>query len=260
MAKTVLLIAMPTQGDVATPTVKALIGLTQALARKGVPFAFETYEFSDIVFSRNQLLSIFHTREQFTHMLFLDSDMAFQPDAIFRLIDFGADFAVTAYPQKHPKWTAIRQGFEAEMAKPEEERASIADVLSGAWTYNHQIAQFGGGAWQPEERDGFVTVPAAGTGMMLLSRAVPETMVAKGAAVEKPRMSQVPLHKGLKYHDYFSHLSSPDGGLMYGEDQSFCMRWTHMCGGTIWMDTQSLITHHGAKSFSGRYEDALARD
>lgn len=260
MTNPVLLIAMPTLGTITTPTVKSLIGLTQALARRGVPFGLETYEFSDIVFSRNQLMCIFHTRERFTHMLFLDSDMAFQPDAIFRLIEFDVDFAVTAYPQKHPKWNAIRAAIEAEATKPEDQRASMEQILSASWTYNHQLADFGGTPWRSQSRGGFVTVPAAGTGMMLLSRAVPETMVAKGIVAAKPRMAQVPLHKDLKYHDYFSHLTSPDGGLMYGEDQSFCMRWTHMCGGDIWMDTESTITHHGAKSFTGRYSDALYRD
>ena len=99
MTSPVLLIAMPTQGEISTPTVKSLIGLTQALARRGVPFGFETYDFSDIVFSRNQLMSIFHTRDRFTHMLFLDSDMAFQPEAIFRLLEFGEDFVAHGLSQ-----------------------------------------------------------------------------------------------------------------------------------------------------------------
>ena len=260
MSNPTLLIAMPTQGEIATPTVKSLIGLTQALVRRGIAFGFETYEFSDIVFSRNQLMSIFHTRETFTHMLFLDSDMAFKPEAIFRLLDFGADFTATAYPQKHPKWGRIRELIEAEANLPKEKRTPMDQILSRAWTYNHQRAAFGGGSWKAKSKDGFITVPAAGTGMMLFTRAVPETMVANGAAIEKPRMAHVPLHKGLKYHDYFSHLSAPDGGLMYGEDQSFSMRWTDMCGGEIWLDTQSTITHHGNKSFTGAYLHAVADD
>lgn len=255
-----LLIAMPTLGEIATPTVKALIGLTQGLARRGVPFAFETYEFSDIVFSRNQLLSIFLTRERFSHVLFLDADMAFQPEAVWRLLAFREPFTATAYPQKHPKWGRIRALIEAEAEKPEAERASMEEILARAWTYNHQRAAFGGGAWAPKRRGGFITVPATGTGMMLLSRDVPERMVAAGAALPKPRMAHVPLHKGLKYHDFFSHLSAPDGGLIYGEDQSFCMRWTDLCGGEIWLDTESPVTHYGVKPFPGAYHLAVGED
>ena len=118
----ILLIAMPTQGEISTPTVRSLIGLTQWLRDRGIAFGFETYEFSDIVFSRNQLMSIFLTRERFTHLLMLDSDMAFQPQAIERLIEFGEDFTAAAYPQKHPRWQRLRELFEAEAHLPEEER------------------------------------------------------------------------------------------------------------------------------------------
>lgn len=256
----VLYIGMPTMGEIATPTVKSLIGLTQSLAQRRVPFAFDTYEFSDIVFSRNQLMSKFLTDERYTHMLCLDSDMAFEPSAIWRLIEFGADFAATAYPQKHPKWGRLRALIEAEAAKPEGERAEVATLLSRAWTWNHQLGGFDGKPWVPKRRGGFVTVPATGTGMMLLSRAVPERMTAAGVALRKPRMEQVPLHKGLKYHDFFSHLNAPDGSFMYGEDQSFCMRWTHHCGGEIWLDTESVVNHFGNKAHIGRYADQVEGD
>ena len=110
----VLLISMPTLGQISTPTTKCLIGLTQYLSRKDIPFAFETYEFSDIVFSRNQLMCSFYTRKQFTHMLCIDSDMAIEPAGIQRLLDRGVDFAATAYPQKHPRWNRLRKLIEAE--------------------------------------------------------------------------------------------------------------------------------------------------
>jgi hypothetical protein len=258
--KRTLLIAMPTMGEISTPTVKCLIGLTQGLAQKGIPFAFQTYEFSDIVFSRNQLMCIFHTQTRFTHMLMMDSDMAVEPEAIWRLINLDVDFAATAYPQKHPRWGRLRALIEAEAALPADQKSSIEQILSRTWVYNHQRAGFGGAPWTPKRRGGFITVPATGTGLMFMSRNVPETMVAKGVVNRKARNEEVPLHKGLVYHDYFSHLSSPDGGLMYGEDQSFCMRWTHQCGGEIWLDTESTVTHYGNKVHVGRYADQVAED
>lgn len=257
--KPVLLIAMPTGGQVATPTVKSLLGLTQHLQRVGIAFAFETYEFSDIVFSRNQLMSIFLTREQFSHMLFVDSDMEFKPDVVMRLLAFDAPFTAAAYPQKHPRWQAIRRLIEADAAKPLAERTSTFDLLAQAWVYNHQPGGFEGGPWTREERDGFVTIPAVGTGLMCLAREVPERMVETGAAVHLPKHETVPLHKGLRYHDFFSHRRSADGSFLYGEDQSFCHRWVVDCGGTIWMDAESVVTHWGQKGFPGRYSVQLKR-
>lgn len=258
--KKVILIAMPTLGEIATPTVRCLIGLTQAFARARISFAFETYEFSDIVFSRNQLMCIFQSRKQFTHMLMMDSDMAVEPAAILRLMEIDVDFAATAYPQKHPRWNRMRELIEAEANLPDNEKSPMSELLSRTWIYNHQKADFGGGDWIAKKRNGFITVPATGTGLMLLSRRVPEKMIEEGVAKHKPRLEQVPIHKGLEYHDYFSHLSSPDGGLMYGEDQSFCMRWTHYCGGEIWLDTESRVYHYGTKAFVGRYADLVSEE
>lgn len=256
----ILLIAMPTLGQVSTPTVKSLVMLTQWLRGRGIAFGFETYEFSDIVFSRNQLMSLFLTRTRFTHMLCLDSDMAFAPEVIERLIDFDQDFVAAAYPQKHPVWNRIRAQIEDEAELPEDAKTPMGDLLARTWIYNHQLAGFGGTRWVPRRRDGFITVPATGTGLMLLSRTVPERMVETGAATPKPRMRKVPIHKGLDYHDFFSHLSAPDGSLMYGEDQSFCLRWVETCGGDIWLDTQAKIRHFGRQAFGGHYAMKLEDD
>ena len=186
--------------------------------------------------------------------------MAFAPEVIGRLIDFDTDFAAAAYPQKHPVWNKVRALIEAEAELAPDQKTPMADLLARAWIYNHQLAAFGGARWVPRRKDGFITVPATGTGLMLLSRTVPERMVETGAATPKPRMTHVPLHKGLKYHDFFSHLSSPDGGLMYGEDQSFCRRWVETCGGEIWLDTTSAVNHLGRKSFVGHYAMKVADD
>jgi len=153
---------------------------------------------------------------------------------------------------KAARWAAAAAGLSRS--------TPIETLLHRVWIYNHQRAGFGGAAWVPRRRDGFITVPATGTGMMLVSRAVPETMVARGVALAKPRMSEVPLHKGIRFHDFFSHLDSPEGDVMYGEDQSFCMRWTRDCGGDIWLDTRSEVVHYGVKPFPGVYADRLEVD
>ncbi len=50
-----VLILMPTGGHIDTPAVHSLIGLTQAMPKRGVAFAMKTYEWSDLVISRNYL-------------------------------------------------------------------------------------------------------------------------------------------------------------------------------------------------------------
>ena len=48
--------------------------------------------------ARNYLLSVFLSDERFTHALFLGSDLSFEPEQFFRLLDFDEDFVTAVYP------------------------------------------------------------------------------------------------------------------------------------------------------------------
>lgn len=60
MKKPSLLIMVPNTGMVHTEFMKTIICLTQSLKTKNVAFAMKTVEFSDIVMSRNYLMSYFY--------------------------------------------------------------------------------------------------------------------------------------------------------------------------------------------------------
>ncbi|MEP6064996.1 MAG: hypothetical protein ABJ246_04105, partial [Paracoccaceae bacterium] len=180
-----IMIAMPTSGYVRTETMVALIGLTQRLRESGIAFAIKTFEGSDIVMSRNALMSQFFTDTTFSHTLLIDGDMSFEPSVVFRLIEFGAAFTCAAYPQRNLSLEKLRKLIENEASDHTSERTSTQDLLAKALTYNVQKRLNHADPWHAKFRNGFRTVPGAGTGMMLIERTVPETMVAQGVA--RPR-------------------------------------------------------------------------
>lgn len=249
---TTLLILMPTGGQIDTPTVHSLMGLTQALPRRGIPFALKTYEWSDLVISRNYLMSFFLAEKGFTHALLLDSDMSFQPQVFFDLLDFDADFTVAPYPQRQMRWQHFRALIEREAAKPEADRARTDRLLAESLRYNISERFEAGQDWPFVQRNGFRLVPGAGTGFMLIRRAVPETMVEKGIAIPVPAFNG-PGYPGADFHDFFSHLRGRGGAVMHGEDTSFCRRWIDGCGGEIWCHETAKITHHGLLAYPGDY-------
>jgi hypothetical protein len=249
---TTLLILMPTPGHIDTPCVQSLLGLTQALSRRGIGFAFRTYEWSDIVISRNYLMSVFLAKTQFSHALLLDSDMSFEPDLFFNLLDFDEDFTVAPYPQRRMPWTDFRAAVEREALKPAEARATTGDLLAETLRYNIPRIYEPGVPWPVERRDGFRKVPGAGTGFMLLKRAVPEKMASMGAAIPVPGFN-TSAYPEADFHDFFSHLRGRGGDVMHGEDTSFCRRWIEGCNGEIWCHESAKITHHGHLAYPGNY-------
>lgn len=251
-----LLILMPTGGHVDTPTVHSLIGLTQALPKRGIAFALKTYEWSDLVISRNYLMSCFLADKKFTHALLLDSDMSFHPQLLFDLLAFDADFTVAPYPQRQMRWSTFRALVEREAQKPEADRAATDKLLAESYRYNVSETFEAGEDWPYEVRGGFRKVPGAGTGFMLIRRAVPERMVASGVAIPVPGFNG-PGYPGADFHDFFSHLRGRGGAVMHGEDTSFCRRWIDGCGGEIWCHETAKVTHHGGLAYPGDY--ALAK-
>jgi hypothetical protein len=197
-------------------------------------------------------MSFFLAEKGFTHALLLDSDMSFHPQVFFDLLDFDADFTVAPYPQRQMRWQVFRALIEREAAKPEAERAPTDRLLAESLRYNISERFEAGQDWPFEVRGGFRKVPGAGTGFMLIRRAVPERMVEAKVALPVPAFNG-PGYPGADFHDFFSHLRGRGGAVMHGEDTSFCRRWIAGCGGEIWCHETAQITHHGLLAYRGDY-------
>ena len=184
----------------------------------------KTWEWSDLVISRNYLMSYFLAQKQFTHALLLDSDMSYPADLFFDLLAFDADFTCAPYPQRQMRWQAFRSLIEAEAAKPEAERASTADLLARSLRYNVAEVFDAGQPWPVEIRGNFRKAPGVGTGFMLLRRAVPERMVETGAALPVPGFNG-PGYPGADFHDFFNAISPNPSPAPKPSHVSFDVVW-----------------------------------
>src|SRR3982074_1018365 len=54
--------------------------------------------------ARANLVTLFLDDPSATHLLFVDADIGFQPDQVFRLIESGADVVAGVYPIKRLNW------------------------------------------------------------------------------------------------------------------------------------------------------------
>ncbi len=239
---------------------QSMIALTQGLPARGIVFSVKTYEFSDLVMSRNYLASYFLSQKTFTHALMLDSDLLFSPSQFFRLLDFDQDFTAAVYPDR--RWTArvLKSAFATATPEDLSDMASIQRHLAGHMKYILSKYIDKDNAIDVTRRDGFHTATTVGGGFILVKRAVVEKIVDQGHARPLPRFGQRPDFKDApNFADFYSHLLTEDGGALLGEDQSFCKRWQVGCGGDIWVDEASALSHIGEHTYQGDYQKYLSQ-
>ena len=204
--------------------------------------------------SRNIFASHVIANNQYSHLLFIDSDMGFIPETILGLLAQDKPVVAAACPKRYLDWGLFYQTVEAEVeGRPKDKRRSMPQLMDAMLSYNVDLKRFDGSVWTAERDGNFLKVPAVGTGIMLIHRDVFEIMLARDVAVPRPGHTDLPLLDGAPYCDFFSCLETPDSRLIESEDISFCKRWVEDCDGEIWVDIVSRVMHFGMRGHSGRY-------
>lgn len=187
------------------------------------------------------LFSRFLQDERATHLLFVDSDIAFDAADVMRMLDFDHDIMAAIYSQKYINWDRVADAARKYPDLPSRLLPSVAGVYG---TF-HPLP--GGGHVSLDEP---FQIASAGMGLMLIRRdvfiqmidAYPELMVRLSSG-EANFFQSNPCMPGI-----FNEMVSPDGFFL-GEDLSFCERWraiggkVHGCG---WFKIRHLGTHEYA--------------
>ena len=196
--------------------------------------------------ARANLAAMFLDDPEATHFLFIDADIGFKPEQVFRLIECGADVVAGCYPIKRVNWDKARRMIEAN--RPQAPSAALDYVLE-IEDPDHVIAV-----------NGFARVRYAGTGFLMIRRHVLE------------RMCQHPAYAPLQFfreHSLdalagspnrfalFECMIDPESGTYLSEDFAFCKRWTDI-GGEIWADLESRLDHVGPSVFHGDVSSQFA--
>ena len=189
--------------------------------------------------ARANLVTLFLDDPTATHLLFVDADIGFAPEQVFRLIESGADVVAGCYPIKRVNWDKAKRAVAAN--RPNLPAASLDYVLE---------------LDNPDEVkvvNGFTRVRYAGTGFLMIRRQVLERMCAHPnyASLKFLREHSLDALAGSPNRfALFECMIDPATGNYLSEDFAFCKRWTDI-GGEIWADLDSRLDHVGPSVFRG---------
>lgn len=230
------------KGDYSAAYVRSFYSLLTVAPSMGLRFSFSEIDYSDIVTSRNYLLSnFFYNKTDCSHLVFLDADMGFPNQLIGEMVALEEDVVVVVYPKRSIDLEKLH--------------SLSAEPFARAYA---KACSFIGTPKEPHPRNpDFRKVDGCGTGILLISRGCIARMLEHCPSImDTRRFRRLPF--GAKFSSFltpFNKIELEDREL--SEDLSFCRRWTEECTGSIYANITHDIEHVGTITIKTSHANLL---
>jgi hypothetical protein len=244
LTKKSLFIGMPCYGGMMTGmTAKSLLDLQTMLANYGVATKFSfLFNESLIQRARNYITDEFLNRSDCTHMMFIDADVAFNPQDIIAMLALDKELIGGPYPKKSVEWKQLYKAIQKNPTLPLEEY----EKLTGAMVFNPV-----GGTERFSVTDP-LEVSEIGTGFFMAKREIFEKFQEA-----HPEYMYKPDHVGQENFDgsreicsFFNVFIDPESRRTLSEDYCFCHQIRKL-GVKVWLCPWMQLSHVGTYIFTG---------
>jgi len=253
LRKRKLFLAAPMYGGMCAGLfTKSVADLTAMFAANGLELrSYFLFNESLITRARNYCVDEF-MRSDCTHMMFIDSDIGFDPRDIVAMMalqsdDSEYDVLAGPYPKKTISWEKIKLAVDKGIA---DDDANVLEKYVGDYVFNPKA---GNGTIRIDEP---VEVSEVGTGFMMTRRSAFEKF-----NTAYPGYSYKPDHVRTEHFDgsreimqYFQAEIDPDSKRYLSEDYWFCQKLIK-AGGKIWYCPWMKLSHVGTYIFGGSLAD-----
>ena len=211
--------------------------------RRGVVVFIDLLGNESLIQRARNILSARFLKSPATHMMFIDADIEFHPNTVFRMMEFDKDVVSCAYPKK-------ANDFDRVCAKVLAGDQEAVQCIGGTGLdYNINIAN------DVVSENGFIPVLDAATGFLLMTRHAIEK-VCKAFDPELRVVNDIMSSRDdiPEYIDIFECTRDPVGDegkrRLLSEDYAFS-RKCQQVGLTVWMDIASTLGHSGGTIMQG---------
>jgi hypothetical protein len=203
-------------GQCSEATFTALMKFVIIATKLGINYTVDiTSNESLITRGRNNLVSKFMCNKAATHLMFIDSDIGFDAEAIFRLLLSNQDVVGGAYPMKS---LPIKY---------------VLNKVSNPVTDGKDL----------------IEVSTLGTGFLMVKRHVIEKMIEAHPHLKYKDSLNFGKECEKFMYALFDTMIDPDGHYL-SEDWTFCYRWRQM-GGRVFVNSSVKLDHTGYYKFCG---------
>ena len=246
-----IFVATPVHSECSIHYTQALLKFQKQCMMNSIMVSFSLLKSSLVTQGRNLCVANFlKDPTNYTHLLFIDSDIDFTFNVIMKMLKFDREVIATPYPMKHIHWDQIWNKIQNGKIK------NIEELKRAGHTYPIKLDNHTGE--NIPVVDGVMEVSHAPTGCMLIKRQVFDKMIK---AYPNDKIEQATVINGMAVineynYNFFDTIHDPETRKYYGEDFGFCKKWTAI-GGKCYCYITEDITHVGEYAYNGKLMDNL---
>jgi hypothetical protein len=210
--------------------------------------------------ARNNLIARAMFDKKMTHVLFIDSDISWEPTSILKLLVSNKHLVGGVYPLKHYNWDKLvkdplnpyKSDIVPSWIKSKNE-SQLKDIIDDETIIQNKLLNY-----NVNYLDNYLTiddnlakVKHTATGFMMIQRSVLENMMKAFPSTKYVDDVHFLRDEENKYA-YALFDCGVEDGHYYSEDWLFCHRWQKM-GGDIFIDVSVNLNHTGVEDYKGSY-------
>lgn len=242
-------VATPVHSEVSIHFTQSLLELQKQCWKKQIRCTFQLMKSSLVTQGRNLCVSGFLENKDATHLLFIDSDIAFEPESVFTLLKKRKEIISMVYPMKTLNMKKLLKKVKEGRVVDEVKAHSAALTYPVRLTDDHSEVRID---------DGVIEADHMPTGFMLIQKNVFDKLIK---AYPEKKIKQKTVINGEMmerphFWNFFDTYFDPKNNIYLGEDFAFCLLWKKI-GGKCFVYINDYITHVGEYQYTGRLSDEM---
>jgi hypothetical protein len=243
MKETQIFVATPMYGGQCTGLfMQSMLQCTNIMASAGMGMAFTCMLNESLIQrARNALAHQFLKNDQFSHLMFIDSDIQFNPHDIVKMVQADVDVICGIYPKKEINWVQVKAAVERGVPVEQLKHYTGSHVVN--------LVDYSSTTTVPIDKP--VEIWNGGTGFMLIKRHVLANM---SQLVPSYNNDVLDLSGNLSMDviaELFPVFIDPDSNRLLSEDYGFCKK-VRDAGYKVYAAPWARLGHYGTYLFEGQ--------
>lgn len=229
-------------GQVHAEFMMSMMKLQHSLQSRRYSAIFHPITAESLISRGRNSAAAFFLQSDCDYMLFVDTDMAFEPNDFNEVAKVKKPLAIGAYCKKYLRKDKIEDYIKRKQSLDK-------DWESYATDFSTEIPA-------GIKLDKVIKVNYGATGFMLIHRSVFETIIK--ARPDLKYKNDIDFYMGGRdnFYDFFSVRVNPKTKKYESEDYGFCQLWKE-CGGEIYCATDTNLVHIGRHKYQGNLHKQL---